>query len=577
MKTKKITSLVLAALMGSTMFFNPTNADAAVYAEAYNNVSVITGTVPVGLRYTASWAGGSNFKAILMPGTEVIVTGESVGQFTPVYANGMYGYVPSAHVVATNAKVYVYTDIATYMNADDAKAGKNALGYYEAGYYFLYKTASNGMINISPIDGQAGRWVNPLRAEDPQDVKVTIADSLTYMDAANAFAETNRLPGYYAAGTYYVYKDAGNGILNVSKVKGEAGRWINLNATKTPENTLYRTLDREYFTYMNADDAKAGTNALAGTYGPGKYIVYKDLGNGIVNLTKVAGEPGRWLNLNETTAPISSITLEREYLTYMNADDAAAEKNALNAVYPAGTYYVYRQYNGMLNISTIKGQPGRWINPDAKKFPPVYEAFYLNSEVFTYMSAEDAEAEKNALSSTYKPGDYFIFKKVSDTIVNISKVKGEAGRWVNLDPSKIPGVTDVKTIALSDTFVSAEDAAALVNPTGRKYAAGTYFIYKNAGNGIYNLTTVKGQPGSWINTITPEVPSKPAPEVEKVVVPAGTKRYKSAADAIAGVNSVGTYPTAVELYIYKVAGSGVVNVTSVEGQPGSWVVLQGSL
>lgn len=49
---------------------------------------------------------------------------------------------------------------------------------------------------------------------------------------------------------------------------------------------------------------------------------------------------------------------------YANAVDAAKRVNG-KTTYRAGTYFIYKKHNGMLNITTRKGVPGAWINPNS--------------------------------------------------------------------------------------------------------------------------------------------------------------------------------------------------------------------
>lgn len=48
---------------------------------------------------------------------------------------------------------------------------------------------------------------------------------------------------------------------------------------------------------------------------------------------------------------------------YVNAVDAAKRVNG-KTTYRAGSYFIYKKHNGMLNITTKKGVPGAWINPN---------------------------------------------------------------------------------------------------------------------------------------------------------------------------------------------------------------------
>lgn len=51
---------------------------------------------------------------------------------------------------------------------------------------------------------------------------------------------------------------------------------------------------------------------------------------------------------------------------YKNAADAKSRKNRVNTV-KAGTYYVFNESQGMVNVSSKSGVPGSWINPGDNK------------------------------------------------------------------------------------------------------------------------------------------------------------------------------------------------------------------
>lgn len=69
---------------------------------------------------------------------------------------------------------------------------------------------------------------------------------------------------------------------------------------------------------------------------------------------------------SSTTSPSTSekYTLSKSIKIYMNASDAKNSKNSVGT-YPAGTYYVYKKSDGMINITKTKGKAGAWINPSA--------------------------------------------------------------------------------------------------------------------------------------------------------------------------------------------------------------------
>lgn len=192
-----------------------------------------------------------------------------------------------------------------------------------------------------------------------------------------------------AAGNYYIYKQF-NGMLNISRVAGQPGAWINPSkVTKTtstssktttvsaPKSGSY-TLKSSAKGYSNADDARNKVNQRT-TLSAGTYYIYKTY-NGMLNLTRKKGTPGSWINPNtvsavkvtntKTTTTIKAPTtgaysLKNNVNGYTNA--ALAKSNAgSNSIVSAGTYYIYKTYNGMLNLSKTKGVPGSWVNPNAK-------------------------------------------------------------------------------------------------------------------------------------------------------------------------------------------------------------------
>lgn len=145
-------------------------------------------------------------------------------------------------------------------------------------------------------------------------------------------------------------------------------------------------LNHQSSVYMNSIDAKKETNAVK-VYLAGEYYVYKRY-NGMVNITKTEGQPGAWISekyLSEITSVekttenkvekknktvkvkknVKTNEFELKYNTkvYINAKDARNEKDA-RATYVAGKYFIYKEYDGMINITKTEGEPGAWINPD---------------------------------------------------------------------------------------------------------------------------------------------------------------------------------------------------------------------
>jgi len=200
-------------------------------------------------------------------------------------------------------------------------------------------------------------------------------------------------PGYYTAadalvgrdarvtvqaGEYWVHNIA-NGMINITKTKGQPGSWINpgtsagsttSNSTTTTQTAVIGgkyTLKKNTPGFYTAADAKAGKNQRV-TVLAGEYTVF-NIANGMINITKSKGQPGSWINpetSNSTTTQTAVIggkyTLKKNTPGFYTAADAKAGRNQRVTV-SAGEYTVFNTSNGMINLTKVKGQPGSWINP----------------------------------------------------------------------------------------------------------------------------------------------------------------------------------------------------------------------
>ena len=57
------------------------------------------------------------------------------------------------------------------------------------------------------------------------------------------------------------------------------------------------------------------------------------------------------------------ISISKSVHVYTNAADAKSRRNSVKT-YPSGQYYIYKIYDGMVNISLNKSSAGGWINPN---------------------------------------------------------------------------------------------------------------------------------------------------------------------------------------------------------------------
>ncbi len=161
-----------------------------------------------------------------------------------------------------------------------------------------------------------------------------------------------------------------------------------MTAPKTIKAEGQYKLNNNVKSYVSAYDAKNNKNKV-GQYKKGTYYVYRR-SNGMINISQSKNQPGAWINPNEnkqvvaknkvkpttnknvkpsakkeTVANVKKYNLKKNLRGYTNAYDARQGRNS-NTTCKAGSYFIYKEHNGMLNISKVKNQPGAWINPSAK-------------------------------------------------------------------------------------------------------------------------------------------------------------------------------------------------------------------
>ena len=135
------------------------------------------------------------------------------------------------------------------------------------------------------------------------------------------------------------------------------------------------TLTKSAAGFYTSADAIAGRNQRVSVLA-GDYIIF-NIANGMLNLTKVPGSAGSWINpgttittpmppptttTSTTTAIGDKFTLTKNTPGYYTAADAKAGTNQRVTVL-AGEFYIFNTSNGMINITKTKGKAGSWINP----------------------------------------------------------------------------------------------------------------------------------------------------------------------------------------------------------------------
>lgn len=106
-----------------------------------------------------------------------------------------------------------------------------------------------------------------------------------------------------------------------------------------------------------------------------------------------------FISINKTNAQGYNYTLVTSVKVYSNASDAAKKINSVGT-YSKGEYYIYRTYNGMINISKTQNQPGGWINPTENKADSVVASEKRIVNTKTLIVRSQASSNSNILGYT---------------------------------------------------------------------------------------------------------------------------------------------------------------------------------
>jgi len=152
----------------------------------------------------------------------------------------------------------------------------------------------------------------------------------------------------------------------------------------------------------------------------------------------LSGTPPVQVPVPQPTAPApvagngTSYGLGKSVPGYVNAGDAKARTNS-NSTVPAGTYYVFNQAYGMVNISRSPGVAGWWINPSDAPVASAPAApsgnYKVEKSTPGYVNASDAAAGRNAVN-TVQAGNYLVFNTYKG-MVNVTTKSGVPGSWIN--------------------------------------------------------------------------------------------------------------------------------------------------
>lgn len=338
--------------------------------------------------------------------------------------------------------------VKTYMNAADAKLSRNSVGRYGQGQYYVYKRY-NGAVNISRQAGQAGAWIvdagnkvnsvvykaaSVKKSENAVNKKVGNKVILTnpekvYMSALDAKLGRNAVKSY-SAGEYYIYKEF-NGFYNISRRQGSAGGWIAKSAVKNEQAIMVKEVVKST-------------------------PVAPKIATPVVKKVEVKKEAPK-------VQEAKTYELKERKAAYANAADARNQRNPRTS-YGPGKYYIFKEYNGMINISTSQNSAGGWINPNAKE---------VKVETKTH------KAVKKTASTTVK-----------------AEVKKEAPKQATAAPTKASN-SNIESIARQ--YLGYRYVWGGSSPSGFDCSGFTSYVYRKAGISISRTSRAQYAAGTKVS------------------------------------------------------------------------------
>lgn len=145
-----------------------------------------------------------------------------------------------------------------------------------------------------------------------------------------------------------------------------------------------------------------------------------------------------------------------EIPVYMNSYNAANKTNAVTT-YSAGTYYIFNQYNSMINISTSTTDPGGWINPSQNTGsgstpgnPPSSSTMYTTD----YLNLRSGPSTSNSILLTMPSGAEVTVIGTSGSWKNVT-YGGYTG-WAHGDYLETAGSTTPDPPSSGDTMYTTD-------------------------------------------------------------------------------------------------------------------------
>lgn len=134
-----------------------------------------------------------------------------------------------------------------------------------------------------------------------------------------------------------------------------------------------------------------------------------------------------FIALVKTKPSDDTFTLSKDVSGHVTAADAKSGKNKKTTV-SAGVYYIYKEHDGMLNLTKTKGVPGSWINPGAVPVAnkPAPKTFKVGQKVKVKKTAQKYANVNKAIPDWVKGKSYTIMQVNNDRVL-----LKEIMSWVN--------------------------------------------------------------------------------------------------------------------------------------------------
>lgn len=195
--------------------------------------------------------------------------------------------------------------------------------------------------------------------------------------------------------------------------------------------------------YDNAERALKREKSYS-TFSKGNYYIIekKDY---VLNISKNPDVTGKWINSKDNLELIENETkktniakdefrLTSQVSGYMDSNSAKSNTNPVSILYP-DKYYIFNEYNGMINISKDKNKAGAWINPSKvvdsndENNLQTSNLYNLTKNTLGYYNSYNAKNNINSVMDVQK-GSYYIYSS-HNGMINITKDPKSPGVWIN--------------------------------------------------------------------------------------------------------------------------------------------------